>query len=196
MTAQDMVRDRLLIRQALKGNQEAFQLLLDLYWKSIKSLFVQKNLSDTEAEDLALHTFSKAFAKLRQYKPTYAFSTWLFQIANNNFIDHVRRKQRRISTNTIDEVKDELSLVAQTKTRFSPENEMIRIERKEKVRDLLKKLRPQYYKIIVLRYIEEKSYEEIASELNLPMGTVKAKLFRAKRQMAKIFRAHKRFFNG
>ncbi len=196
MAAQEILRDRLLIRRAIGGNQEAFQLLLDFYWKHIKSIFLQKKLSEEEAEDLTLLTFSKAFSKIKQYKPTYAFSTWLYQIANNNFIDHLRKQKRRVVVQSYStEVQDDVYF-ASTEAEFSPEVTFICKERKRSVRELLKKMKPPYYQLIVMRFLEEKSYEEIAKELNLPMGTVKAKLFRAKRQMTKIFRAHKRLFNA
>ncbi|MFT5969741.1 MAG: RNA polymerase sigma factor (sigma-70 family) [Flavobacteriales bacterium] len=196
MATQDLLRDKQLISQAIIGNQEAFQLLLDLYWTQVKSIFSRNKLSNEEAEDLTLLTFSKAFAKLRQYRSNHAFSTWLFQIANNNFIDHLKRKKRSITANSLSDNLLEETQISMINNMDSPEYEIIVSERKQSVRKLLKKLKPSYYKLIVLRFMEERSYAEIAKELDLPLGTVKAKLFRAKRQMVKLFRAHKRIFNG
>lgn len=189
MISHEAIRDQQLIRQALAGNQEGFQLLLKLYWNFLKNWFQQKRLKREEAEDLALLTFSKAFTKLRQYRNKYAFKSWLMQIAQNNFVDYLRKQSREVPTDTLEAHKPDEFV-----QEFNPEQEMLKKERYNQVHKLLKKINPSYHKLIILRFIEERSYKEIAAELNWPLGTVKAKIFRAKRQLKKIFRSHKAVF--
>jgi RNA polymerase sigma-70 factor (ECF subfamily) len=136
-----------------------------------------------DADDLTIEAFGKAFRNLRQYTPQYAFSTWLFKIASNNCIDFIRKKKMNesISLNLTDisEQGDDLSELLPSSSR-TPEEEIIRQQKIEALREIINKMKPTYRKLIELRYYDEKSYEEIACELDLPLGTVKAKLFRAR----------------
>ncbi|NTV83385.1 MAG: sigma-70 family RNA polymerase sigma factor, partial [Bacteroidales bacterium] len=130
-----------------------------------------------------IEAFGKAFKNLRQYTPQYAFSTWLFKIASNNCIDFIRHKRMNesisLSLNDISEDGDDISDLLPATSR-TPEEEIIRQQKIQVLRGIIDRLKPTYKKLIELRYYEEKSYEEIANELDLPIGTVKAKLFRAR----------------
>ena len=145
------------------------------------AMFKMVNNRD-DADDLTIEAFGKAFNKLPSYAPNYAFSTWLFKIAINNCIDHIRKK--RLKTYSMDD-----TITVDSQCEFShnirdyepdPEQMMIYDQKISHVRQLVKTLNSKYRAMIELRYYEELSYEEIATELNLPLGTVKAQLFRAK----------------
>jgi RNA polymerase sigma-70 factor (ECF subfamily) len=145
------------------------------------AMFKMVNNRD-DADDLTIEAFGKAFRKLPTYAPNYAFSTWLFKIAINNCIDHIRKK--RLQTLSMDE-----TIKPDSEREFShnipdyepdPEQAMMHEEKLSHVRHLVEKMNVKYRTMIELRYYEELSYEEIAQELSLPLGTVKAQLFRAK----------------
>jgi RNA polymerase sigma-70 factor (ECF subfamily) len=119
---------------------------------------------------------------LEQYTPDYAFSTWLFKIASNNCIDFIRKKKKyliSIDKEYQDETGTELAQRIPSEV-LDPEEEMIKDQKIKIMREVVDKLKPHYRILIELRYFKEFSYEEIASELNIPLGTVKAKLFRAR----------------
>jgi RNA polymerase sigma-70 factor (ECF subfamily) len=135
-----------------------------------------------DAEDLTIEAFGKAFKKLDQYTPDFAFSTWLFKIATNNCIDFIRRNKQvvySLDREFQDEAGSELASKITADT-LNPEEELMRNQKIVLMRQLVDQLKPHYRILIEMRYFKEFSYEEIASELNLPLGTVKAKLFRAR----------------
>ncbi|MEN9611183.1 MAG: polymerase sigma-24 factor [Bacteroidota bacterium] len=174
--------DFALVNAAIEGNEKAYTLLMSRYRHSVyHAMFKMVNNRD-DADDLTIEAFGKAFRKLPSYAPNYAFSTWLFKIAINNCIDHIRKK--RLQTLSIDDPID-----AYSDHDFShniqshapnPEETMIQEQKSAMIRKLIEKLNVKYRMMIELRYFEELSYEEIATELNIPLGTVKAQLFRAK----------------
>ena len=135
-----------------------------------------------DAEDLTIEAFGKAFNSLKQYTPNYAFSTWLFKIATNNCIDFLRKKKKKTMSidNSIENKDgDEITIELKSDAR-TPEQETIRDQKIELMRSYVKKLKPRYETLVEMRYFKEMSYEEISNELNLPLGTVKAQLFRAR----------------
>jgi RNA polymerase sigma-70 factor (ECF subfamily) len=139
-----------------------------------------KNSDD--ADDLTIEAFGKAFSRLEQYSPSFAFSTWLFKIASNNCIDFIRKK--RIEVTSIDkgimtDDGDRLRIDARS-TGLNPEETIIHGQRIIHMRLLVSKLKPKYRELVEKRYFDEMSYEEIAEDMNLPLGTVKAQLFRAR----------------
>lgn len=181
--------DYSLVNAAINGNQKAFEMLMNRYRSAIfyKMLKMANNRDD--ADDLTLEAFGKAFDKLSSYVPRYAFSTWLFRIAHNNAIDHLRR--RRMQFLSIDEPiaygessSDYSNYL--TACTLDPEQEIIREQRLGLVRELLQHLSKKYRLMVELRFFEEMSYDEIAEELDLPLGTVKAQLFRAKEILANL----------
>jgi len=133
------------------------------------------------ADDLTIEAFGKAFRNLHQYAPDYAFSTWLFKIATNNCIDFIRRKKEALSLDRTFENSDGDEMSFEPKSDFlNPEEKTIKKQKIKLIRAVVDKLQPRYKTLVELRYFEEKSYEEIAQELDLPIGTVKAQLFRAR----------------
>jgi RNA polymerase sigma-70 factor (ECF subfamily) len=144
--------------------------------------------NSSDAEDLTIEAFGKAFKNIQQYTPNYAFSTWLFKIATNNCIDFIRKKKTTtvsLDQNDEDTEKAPQDLMAPV---LDPEESMIKNQKKVMMREIVSKLKPRYRKLIELRYFQEFSYEEIAEELELPIGTVKAQLFRARELLFNILR--------
>jgi RNA polymerase sigma-70 factor (ECF subfamily) len=176
-------RDYLLIRQAIDFNdRNAYSALLSNYRDSIYFMLLKMTNNKDDAEDLTIEAFGKAFKKLDQYTPDFAFSTWLFKIATNNCIDFIRRNKQvvySLDREFQDEAGSELASKITADT-LNPEEELMRNQKIVLMRQLVDQLKPHYRILIEMRYFKEFSYEEIASELNLPLGTVKAKLFRAR----------------
>lgn len=176
-------RDYALVCKALgQGDQQAYADLMSIYREPIYFMLLKMTNSKVDADDLTMEAFSKAFRSLDQYTPNYAFSTWLFRIATNNCIDFIRKK--RAKTVSIDnfytaENGENMTIEIQSEA-LDPEEQAIEKQKKALMRSVVGKLKPSYRRLVELRYFEELSYEEIASELNLPLGTVKAKLFRAR----------------
>ena len=181
-------RDFKIISRALDGDQSAYTTLLDMYRDSIYFLVLKMVISKEFAEDLTIEIFGKAFSNLKQYQPTYAFSTWLYRIATNNCIDFIRKQ--RIKTTSIDsafEDSDGDKYYMQLEAKgLNPEEKAIKKQKNKHLRLLVKKLKPHYRKLIELRYFKELSYDEIATEMELPLGTVTAQLFRAREFLSKL----------
>ena len=171
-----------LVKLAVDGCQRSYALLMERYRGSIYHMMLKMANNREDANDLTLEAFGKAFAKLPSYAPRYAFSTWLFKIAINNGIDHIRKK--RLNMLSIDDPVEpdsdqdySNSLRAYT---LNPEEQFIRKQRVKLMREVINQLNSKYRLMIELRFFEELSYDEIAQELDIPLGTVKAQLFRAK----------------
>ncbi len=181
-------RDFAIISKALEGDQSAYTTLLDMYRDSIYFLVLKMVLTNEYAEDLTIEIFGKAFSNLHQYQPTYAFSTWLYRIATNNCIDFIRKQ--RISTTSIDSAFEDSEgdkFYLQIKEQgLNPEEKAIKKQKIKYLREVVKKLKPHYRQLIELRYFKELSYDEIAQEMELPLGTVKAQLFRARDFLGKL----------
>ena len=142
----------------------------------------------SDAEDLTIEAFGKAFKNLNQYAPNYAFSTWLFKIATNNCINFIRKKKaNHISLDQNDEEHEKATHEVQASVP-DPEESLINQQKATLMRSVVTKLKPRYRKLIELRYFNEFSYEEIAEELELPIGTVKAQLFRARELLFNILK--------
>lgn len=170
-----------LVQSAINGDERAYSLLMNRYRNSVyHAMFKMVNNRD-DADDLTIEAFGKAFRKLPTYAPNYAFSTWLFKIAINNCIDYIRKK--RLVTYSMDDTLPDSDREFSHNIRDyepDPEQAMIHDQKLAHVRNLVKNMNTKYRTMIELRYYEELSYEEIAHELSLPLGTVKAQLFRAK----------------
>ncbi len=180
--------DLLLVESAIQGNQAAYADLMSLYRDSIYFMMhkMVKNVDD--AEDLTIEAFGKAFSRLEQYSPNFAFSTWLFKIASNNCIDFIRKKRVYVTsmdTGFVSEDGDVIYHDARADV-LDPEQTIVHDQKVKHMRLLVSKLKPRYRELVEKRYFEELSYEEIAEELNLPLGTVKAQLFRARDFLANM----------
>jgi RNA polymerase sigma factor (sigma-70 family) len=179
--------DLLLVELAKNGNEKAFSSLLNRYRDSLYFMLLKMVNNASDAEDLTIEAFGKAFRSLDSFTPDYAFSTWLFKIATNNCIDFIRKKQ--ISPTPIDQLHDDLEhlTVSLQSDLPDPEETLINDQKIAVLRDIVNQLKPRYRNLIELRYYKEYSYEEISTELKLPIGTVKAQLYRAKSLLFNIF---------
>lgn len=181
-------RDFVLVQKATKGDQKAYTELLDRYRDAIYFMLLKMVNNASDAEDLTIEAFGKAFKNIDQYAPNYAFSTWLFKIATNNCIDFIRKK--KANTISLDQNDDEddkapTDIMANV---LDPEESLIKEQKLKLMRSIVSRLKPRYRKLIELRYFKEYSYDEISEELELPIGTVKAQLFRARELLYNILR--------
>ncbi len=180
-------QDFALVESALKGDEKAFAKLLSKYKDAIYFMLLKMVNNKNDAEDLTIEAFGKAFKNLHQYSPSYAFSTWLFKIASNNCIDFLRKKKGvHISIESSSDSNDNEQTIRLKSKDPNPEEKLIRIQKAILLRRIVHKLKPRYRTLVELRYFREYSYEEIAKELNLPLGTVKAQLFRAREMLFKM----------
>jgi RNA polymerase sigma-70 factor (ECF subfamily) len=181
------LQDYELVQKALKGDEKAFARLLSRYKDTIYFMLLKMLNNRSDAEDLTLEAFGKAFKNLHQYSPTYAFSTWLFKIASNNCIDFLRKKKGIIISIETENEQLEINESAKLKSKdLDPEERLIRKQKAILLRKVVRRLKPHYQTLVELRYFREFSYEEISKELNLPLGTVKAQLFRARQMLFKL----------
>ncbi len=182
------LRDLELVKRARQGDEKAYAKLMGIYKDAIYYMLLKMVSNPSDADDLTIEAFGKAFRNLDLYTPTYAFSTWLFRIATNNCIDFIRKK--KTAPSAIDQQQDEKEDPASTLQSDTPdpEEEMIRSQKNKELRHVVSQLKPKYRELIELRYFREYSYEEIAKELNIPLGTVKAQIFRAKDLLYNILR--------
>ncbi len=172
--------DLLLVEEARKGSEKAFASLMNRYKDSIYFMLLKMVNNSYDAEDLTIEAFGKAFRNLDLYTPKYAFSTWLFKIATNNCVDFIRKKQLTPTPfETLQDNLDNVTVNIQSDLP-DPEESLINHQKIIALKDIINQLKPRYRSLIELRYYKEYSYEEISSELNVPIGTVKAQLFRAK----------------
>ncbi len=187
--------DLSLIELAKNGDPKAFEQLVSKYKQSIyfTALKIVHNRSD--AEDLTMVSFYKAFQSLHLYRPDYAFSSWLFKIATNNCIDFVRKKKAitrtSLSTSATDAENDNKQPLTIRDTNNDPEASLIRDQKTQRLRQMVSQLPPKYCQIIELRYFEELSYDEIAEKTKIPVGTVKAILYRAKEMLFNLYNPKK-----
>jgi len=178
-------QDYELVKAALEGDEKAFARLLNRYKDAIYFMLLKMVNNRSDAEDLTLEAFGKAFKNLHQYSPTYAFSTWLFKIASNNCIDFLRKK-KGVNVPIEKDDSENLETVKLKSKELNPEERLIRQQKAILLRNVVRKLKPRYQVLVELRYFREFSYEEIAKELDLPLGTVKAQLFRAREMLFKM----------
>lgn len=183
-----------LVQKALNtGDQNAYAELMDRYRDSIYYMLLKMVNNKDDADDLTIEAFGKAFNRLDLYTPNFAFSTWLFKIASNNAIDFIRRKKKNtmsINQSIGGEDGDELYMDLKSSD-LTPEEISIKEQKIKLMRDLVSKLKPRYRQLIEMRYFQQLAYEEIAEELDLPLGTVKAQLFRARDMLFQVLKNSK-----
>ncbi len=185
------IRDYKLVRKAIEeGDQKSFAEMMALYKDSIYYMLLKMVNNRDDADDLTIEAFGKAFKNIRQYTPDYAFSTWLFKIATNNCIDFIRKKRKMLMAfdNTMVNDEGETITLDVKSDGIGPEEVLIKKQKKGDLRDIIEKLKPRYRTLIEMRYYQELSYEEIALEMSLPLGTVKAQLYRAREFLYQVMK--------
>ena len=180
------LEDFRLIDQAVKeGDEQAFAMLMDRYKRPVYHMILKMVRNVDDAEDLTIEAFAKAFKNLHRFKKDYTFSTWLFRIATNNAIDFIRKKRLEtmsLDTSFTDDNGESVQIDVEDKN-LNPQEETIKSQKIELIQMFVTKLPAKYQRLVRLRYFQEFSYEEIATELDAPLGTVKAQLHRARELM-------------
>lgn len=177
------LEDFRLIDMAVGGDDKAYAKLLQRYKRPVYHVILKMVRNVDDAEDLMMESFSKAFRSLHKFKKDFTFSTWLFRIATNNTIDFIRKKKLNtlsIEHTYTDDDGASVSMDIADKGNLNPQDETIRGQMEEIMQGIVNMLPAKYQKLVRLRYFRELSYEEIAVELEAPLGTVKAQLHRAR----------------
>jgi RNA polymerase sigma-70 factor (ECF subfamily) len=181
--------DMLWIEEALAGEQSAYEKLMKKYYQHIYNLIYRMIFKKEDVEDLTQEAFIKAFNSLENFDKQFAFSTWLYKIATNNSIDYLRKK--KLSTFSIDKEieSDENDFKFEIPdSDYVPDNNIIEEQRKKIIEEAIEQLPAKYKKVIIMRHKQDKEYEEIAKELKLPLGTVKAHIFRGRELLNKYLK--------
>lgn len=173
--------DEQLLEAAKRGDQKAFTSLMEKYKNSIYHLILKIVKTPEDAEDLTIESFAKAFDKLDQYSAEYAFSTWLYKISSNSCIDFLRKKS--VAKIPLDNDNRNITDHLNYSTDSTPELDLIKIQRIDKIQQIIQSMDEIFSRVIHLRFIKEYSYEEISNELNIPVATIKVQLYRAKKQL-------------
>lgn len=183
--------DQTLAARAAEGDERAIRKIVERYERPVFSLHYRMVRDRELAEDLSQETFIRAFNAIRTYNPRYKLSSWLFKIANNLAIDHLRK--RTLDTVSIDGAPDALTESERAQTSYdlaseeeSPEEYAANRELGEQIEAAIAQLRPHYRVATVLRHVEGCSYEEIAGIMDLPLGTVKTYIHRARLELREL----------
>ena len=168
-----VAEDRELVDRVLEGDNTAFEYLFNRYRDAIHRLFVQRLGGANDADDLLQETFIKVYINIHRYSADYTFGQWVYTIARNTFIDL-----------SIDD-----RFYAPASSAPTPEESVINLQQRSQIEQYLDRLAPRYRQLILMRFFEEYSYEEIAAKLALPLGTVKTQIHRAREQMCRLIAA-------
>lgn len=187
----EITKDTILsqINEARKGNQSAYNFLLNTYWNEVYNFQLKRTKDEYDAEEITIQTFSKAFDKLNTYKEAYKFSTWLITISKNIHIDILRKRASSIRSQITKKDEDRVYRVPDEGP--TPEDALIKKQNLAELLRFIKLLKPHYQEMINLRYFQEMSYKEMEEELGEPMSNVKVKLLRARRLLADIIQKAK-----
>ncbi|HSF55105.1 MAG TPA: sigma-70 family RNA polymerase sigma factor [Algoriphagus sp.] len=178
----------LIDKAVIEKDQQAYATLMKRYKKAVYFMILKMIRDADDAEDLTMEAFAKAFRNLERFKKDYTFSTWLFRIATNNTIDFIRKKKLKTMSlnNTLSDDSGNSVNIDVEDDDNNPQDQYIRSQRIDMVRIFVDKLPAKYRKLVQLRYFDELSYEEIAQELDKPLGTVKAQLHRSRELLYEI----------
>lgn len=175
-----------LITKAITGREDSFEELVRRYQRPITN-YVYRMLANYDSSlDVTQEIFIKVYNSMARYSPEYRFSTWLYKIAHNAAIDHLRRNSNHEQSLEIENEDGTYQVQFESK-RLNPEQEREHSEWREEIDAVVKKLPAGYRELIILRHNQDLSYDEIAEITNLPLGTVKNRLFRAREMMRDIF---------
>jgi len=167
------------INDAKKGKQSSFSFLLDSFWNDVYLFQLNRTKNEFEAEEISIQSFSKAFDKIHTYDESYNFKNWLLSISKNTHIDRIRKQKNSLKSATEYEENSMINTVLDDAP--TPEDQLITKQNLAELLLHIKQLKPEYQKIIQLRYFQEMSYKELTIELNEPMNNIKVKLLRAKK---------------
>ncbi|MBP1671494.1 MAG: polymerase sigma factor, sigma-70 family [Bacteroidetes bacterium] len=177
------ISDKSLVEQALQKREEAYSAIVSRYQERVTKYILLLVSNNDDAKDISQETFEKAFGMLHSYDPQYAFSTWLFTIAKNCCIDFLRKQ--RLNVRSIETMTNSDDPGGRSSSVPSPEENFIFEQEIDKLKRHIEKLPERYREVAELRFLHEYAYEEIAKELNLPLGTIKTRIRRAKEHLIK-----------
>lgn len=177
MTLEEVIVD------AKKGKRAAQNLLIDSLWGRVYNYVFFKIKNEEEAEDITIETFTKVLSKLKLYNEAFDFKTWVISIAHNTMIDHIRKSSKHSIF-----IDEDINLVDESD--ISPEDHLILKQDSDKILKALEQLPTKYRHVIELRFLEDKTYKEIAMELSLTLPNVKVRLLRGKQLLADILEKH------
>lgn len=167
------------IKNAQEGAQASFSYLLDTYWNDVYTFQLSRTKNEFEAEEISIQSFSKAFDKIDTYDNNYSFKNWLLTISKNTHIDRIRKQKNTLKSAT--EAQENKMVDTVLDNAPTPEDQLITKQNLAELLQHIKQLKPDYQKIIQLRFFQEMSYKEMTVELNEPMNNIKVKLLRAKK---------------
>ncbi|APD07696.1 RNA polymerase sigma factor SigY [Flavobacteriaceae bacterium UJ101] len=173
-----------LVAQAKKGKPRAQNIILNTYWDNVYFYVFSKIKNENDAEDIAIQTFTKAFSKLKLYNPDFDFKTWLISISHNTMLDFLKKNKITLTS----DMDFALEIPIEEP---SPEEELINKQKIIEIKRYVKQLKPNYRKVIQMRYLEEKTYKEIAEELNLSISNVKIQVLRGKKLLFELMKNQK-----
>ena len=178
--------DATLVEQALAGSQDAYRALVERHSRAVLTLVARMVRNQGVAEELSQDAFVKAFGALRSFDPSYKFSNWILRIAHNVAIDHLRKARPPIVSIDDDASGRELADVLADRREPSAFDRAVRRDFRDDLDAALATLRPEFRRLVVLRYLEDMSYEDIAEVVGLPLGTVKSHLHRARAALGRL----------
>ena len=178
--------DATLVVQALAGSQDAYRGLVERHSRAVLTLVARMVRDQGVAEELAQDAFVKAFGALRSFDPSYKFSNWILRIAHNVAVDHLRKTRPPI-VSIDDEAsgRDMADVLADTREP-SAFDRAVRRDFSDDLEAALATLRPEFRRLVVMRYLEDMSYEDISEVVGLPLGTVKSHLHRARAALGRL----------
>ncbi|MDO4228250.1 MAG: sigma-70 family RNA polymerase sigma factor [Capnocytophaga sp.] len=179
----DLVQKK--IQEAKKGNQKAFSYLLDVFWGDVYNFQLKRVDDENDAEDITIQTFSKAFDRIATYDENFSFKTWLIAISKNIHIDMIRNQQKNPLYTSSSEDNEVKTIVDESPT---AEDNLITEQNLNRLLTCIKQLKEPYRTIIQLRYLNEKSYKEIAKLMDTSLSNVKVTLLRARKILADILK--------
>ena len=175
-----------LVAQALAGSQDAYRALVERHSRPVLTLIGRIVRDEGIAEELAQDAFVKAFGALRSFDPSYKFTNWLLRIAHNVAIDHLRRSKVPVVPIDDEETGRDMADVLADERAPSAFDRAVRVDFRQDLDAALATLRPEFRRLVVMRYLEDLSYEDIADVVGLPLGTVKSHLHRARAALARL----------
>lgn len=165
---------------AKENNQNAFSFLLNRYWDDVYNFQLKRTNNESNAEDITIESFAKAFEKIKTYKDKFVFKTWVITISKNLHIDQLRKNKIKLNFNE----SDEFNIIIESSP--SAEDNLINEQKLKSLKSKINKLKPSYKKVIELKYFDELSYKEMSTKLNQPINNIKVRVLRAKKVLAEI----------
>jgi len=169
-----------LVARSIAGDDEAYRILVERYSDFVYTIALRVVRSEEEAEDVAQEAFVRAHRALPRFRGDSKFSSWLYRIAVNRALTHLKRRRSRPSTVEMSSSPGVEAEIAARRSGGSPADEVLKDEFRTRVRAAVAKLPPRYRAAVTLFYLEERSYKEVAEALGVPMGTLKTHLHRAR----------------